>query len=89
MQIRFGAELADALLLGAGEFLKACDDLPNIGASGERGAPIVGWTAENNARVIKLVDALNYELIQQRGGARSLASGTRRQAALGSVADAK
>ncbi len=64
------------LLLAAVQFLKACGDLPDVRASGKCGAPVVRWAPEDDPWVVELVDALNDELIKQRGGGHAFASGT-------------
>jgi hypothetical protein len=76
MQIRLGAKQAYSLLLAAVQLLKARDDLPDVRASGESGAPIVCWAPEDDPWVVDLVDALNNELVKQGGGGHALASGT-------------
>ncbi len=74
MQIRLGAQQADPLLLGAVEFLEACDDLPDVGASGECGAPVVRGATEDDSWVVELIDAFHDELLKQRGGGHALPS---------------
>jgi len=76
MQIRLSAQQADSLLLAAIEFLKACDDLPDIRTSGKCGAPIVRRASEDDSWVVELIDALNNELVKQCSGGHALASGT-------------
>ena len=75
MQIRFGAEQGDPLLLAAVKFLKACDDLPDVRASGKCGTPVVRWAAEDDSWVVELVYALDDELAKQRGCGHALPRG--------------
>ena len=75
MQIRFGAEQGDPLLLAAVEFLQAGDDLPDVRASGKCGAPIMRGAAEDDLWVVELVYAFHDELAKQRGGGHALARG--------------
>ncbi len=56
MQIRLGAQQPNLLLLSAVEFLKACDDLPDVRAGGECGAPVVRWAPEDDSWVVELID---------------------------------
>src|SRR5215471_17934913 len=46
-------------------------------------------TSGNDPRVIKLVDALQYELVKQRSGADAIPRGSRGQARPGGLADAE
>ena len=59
------------------QFLQTRDDLPDVRSGGERGTPVMRRTPENDAGVVELVDPLDDELIQQRGGGHALAGGTR------------
>jgi hypothetical protein len=87
VQVRLGAKEADSLFLAALEFLQARDDLPDVRAAGERRAPVMRGAAEDDFRVVKLVGALNDELIEQCCDGHALASGAGCQASPGSVAD--
>src|SRR6185312_2827101 len=75
MQIRLGVQQADPLFLGAIEFLEAGDDLPDVRAGGECGAAVVRWAPEDDSWVVELINALNDELVEQRGGGHARASG--------------
>src|ERR1039457_29864 len=75
MQIRLGAQQADPPFLGAVEFLEAGDDLPDVGAGGECGAAVVRGAPEDDSWVVELINALNDELVKQRGSGHALASG--------------
>ena len=71
----------------AREFLKARDDLPDIRASGKRSAPVVRRTSEDDPGVVKLIDALDNQLIKQRCGGHTLAGSMRRKASPGGIAN--
>ena len=87
MKIRFRGQEADSLFRTAREILKARDDLPDIRASGKRGAPVVRRTPEDDPGVVKLIDSLGDEPIQQRCGGHTLAGSARREASPGGIAN--
>jgi hypothetical protein len=71
-----GGQQADPLLLATVQLLKACNNLPDVRASGKCGTPVVRWAPEDDPWVVELVDALHDELVKQCGGSHTLASGT-------------
>jgi len=76
MQIRLGGQETNPPLLAALQLLKARDDLPHIWAGGKSRTAVMGRAPEDDPRIVKLVNSLDDELIQQRCGGRALASGT-------------
>jgi hypothetical protein len=89
MQIRLGAQQADPLFLAAVKFLKACHDLPDVRASGERGTPVVRWATEDDPWVVELFDALGNELAKKSGCGHALVRGPGCQPGSGGIANAK
>ena len=75
------------MFLTAREILKARDDLPDIRASGKRSAPVMRRASEDDPGVVKLIDALNDELIKQRCRGHALAGSARREASPGGIAN--
>jgi hypothetical protein len=87
VEIRFRGQEADSLFLAALKLLKARDDLPDVWASGKRSPPVVRRTSESDPWVVKLIDALNDELIKKRCDGHASAGGARREASPGRIAD--
>jgi hypothetical protein len=61
VEVRFGTQHADALLLGTVQLLQPGNDLPDIRTGGKRRAPIVNRTPENNTRIVELINSLDNE----------------------------
>lgn len=61
MNVGFGRQRRDALLLAAVEFPKPRDDLPHVGSCGKRGPAIVGRAPEGDPGMVELFDAFDDE----------------------------
>jgi hypothetical protein len=89
MQLRFLAQRGDAFLGAALELAQPGDHLPHIRSRGERGAPVVGGSAEHDSGEVELLDALDDEPFDERRGADAVLCGAGSESPSGGLADAE